>query len=308
MPSRAELVEELALEKIPRARRRFRLPRRRDGRRRLGRAGGPRELRRGDQRVSDDRTLIRYLHAAPAHDALRDGRAEVPGPRADGLLAAMDSPSHGLGQRIQHPLLDSPSTRPRRRRPTSGAARPRTIGKGAASFARRAGRATDRRREAAAGGGRRVYQERIDRGVAREQARKDLPLSTYTEAYWKVDLHNLLHFLALRMDAHAQQEIRDYATTIGQQIVAPLFPIVWEAFLDYRRGSTELTRLDTGVIERLMQAAGSAAQIAPVRRSRLSGRPGRILEEPDSQSRTGRVPPEAPATFDPARRSGRTDY
>src|SRR3989339_1761486 len=58
-----------------------------------------------------------------------------------------------------------------------------------------------------------VYQKRIDAGVAREQARKDLPLSTYTEAYWKLDLHNLLNFLALRMDAHAQFEIRSYATT-----------------------------------------------------------------------------------------------
>src|SRR5262245_57741941 len=46
------------------------------------------------------------------------------------------------------------------------------------------------------------YEERLAAGVAREQARKDLPLSTYTEAYWKIDLHNLLHFLALRMDAH----------------------------------------------------------------------------------------------------------
>ena len=57
-----------------------------------------------------------------------------------------------------------------------------------------------------------VYQQRIDKGVAREQARKDLPLATYTEAYWKIDLHNLLHFLALRMDSHAQLEIRNYAT------------------------------------------------------------------------------------------------
>ena len=46
--------------------------------------------------------------------------------------------------------------------------------------------------------------ERIEVGVAREQARKDLPLSTYTEAYWKIDLHNLFHFLRLRMDAHAR--------------------------------------------------------------------------------------------------------
>ena len=46
-----------------------------------------------------------------------------------------------------------------------------------------------------------TYKARIDQGVAREQARKDLPLSTYTEAYWKIDLHNLLRFLALRMDS-----------------------------------------------------------------------------------------------------------
>ncbi len=58
---------------------------------------------------------------------------------------------------------------------------------------------------------REVYEERINNGVAREQARKDLPLSTYTEAYWKIDLHNLFHFLALRMDSHAQYEIRSYA-------------------------------------------------------------------------------------------------
>jgi thymidylate synthase (FAD) len=105
---------------------------------------------------------------------------------------------------------------------------------------------------------RRIYQERLDRGVAREQARKDLPLATYTEAYWKVDLHNLLNFLVLRMDAHAQREIRDYACAIGERIVAPLFPTVWEAFCDYRRESMELTRLDLGVIQRLLAGAGTA--------------------------------------------------
>ena len=69
---------------------------------------------------------------------------------------------------------------------------------------------------------RRVYEERLQAGIAREQARKDLPLSTYTEAYWKIDLHNLLHFLALRMDSHAQLEIRQYAETIGNKIVPSL--------------------------------------------------------------------------------------
>ncbi|HEX4143911.1 MAG TPA: FAD-dependent thymidylate synthase [Pirellulales bacterium] len=98
---------------------------------------------------------------------------------------------------------------------------------------------------------RRLYEERIELGVAREQARKDLPLSTYTEAYWKVDLHNLLHFLALRMDHHAQEEIRLYARTIGEQIVRPLFPLVWEAFVDYRLEGMFLSRLDREVITRL---------------------------------------------------------
>lgn len=86
-----------------------------------------------------------------------------------------------------------------------------------------------------------LYQQRLLAGVAREQARKDLPLSTYTEAYWKIDLHNLLHFLALRMDSHAQQEIREYATKIGTQIVQPLFPVVWEAFEDYVIDAVRLT-------------------------------------------------------------------
>ena len=109
---------------------------------------------------------------------------------------------------------------------------------------------------------RRVYQDRIDAGVAREQARKDLPLCTYTEAYWKIDLHNLLNFLSLRMDSHAQLEIRQYATAIGENIVRPLFPIVWEAFQDYRSNAMFLTRLDIEVVQRL-QAYASEQELSP---------------------------------------------
>jgi thymidylate synthase (FAD) len=106
-----------------------------------------------------------------------------------------------------------------------------------------------------------IYQERLDLGVAREQARKDLPLSTYTEAYWKVDLHNLLHFLRLRMDAHAQQEIRDYANVIGEQIVAKWCPFAWEAFKDYQFHSVGLTRLEQAVI-RAVSTGGKDAALA----------------------------------------------
>ena len=84
---------------------------------------------------------------------------------------------------------------------------------------------------------REVYEQRFAAGVEGEQARKDLPLSTYTEAYWKIDLHNLLHFLHLRMDNHAQREIRAYAEVIGREIVAKWVPLAWEAFLDYRRNA-----------------------------------------------------------------------
>jgi len=107
-----------------------------------------------------------------------------------------------------------------------------------------------------------IYQERLDLGVAREQARKDLPLSTYTEAYWKVDLHNLLHFLRLRMDTHAQQEIRDYAKVIGEQVVAKWCPFAWEAFLDYQFHSVGLTRLEQAVIREVSTGGKDAALAA----------------------------------------------
>jgi thymidylate synthase (FAD) len=91
---------------------------------------------------------------------------------------------------------------------------------------------------------REVYEERIAAGVAREQARKDLPLSTYTEAYWKIDLHNLLHFLELRMNPHAQYEIRQYANIIGYEIVAKWVPITWKAFIDYRLNSVSFSETE----------------------------------------------------------------
>lgn len=99
---------------------------------------------------------------------------------------------------------------------------------------------------------REAYELRIAAGVAREQARKDLPLSTYTEAYWKIDLHNLIHFLGLRMDKHAQKEIREYANQIGE-IVKSLYPNVWKAFECFRLQAVtlygdELEYLRTGIV------------------------------------------------------------
>ncbi len=107
-----------------------------------------------------------------------------------------------------------------------------------------------------------AYRERLALGVAREQARKDLPLSTYTEAYWKIDLHNLLHFLELRLDARAQLEIRAYAEVIGREIVARWVPLAWEAFQDYRLGATSLSRIETEIAAALGRGEPRAAEAA----------------------------------------------
>lgn len=98
---------------------------------------------------------------------------------------------------------------------------------------------------------RKVYEERLASGIAREQARKDLPLGTYTEAYWKIDLHNLLHFLQLRMDEKAQYEIRSYAKIIGYEIVHRWCPITWEAFLDYSWSALTLSKKESDIIKQI---------------------------------------------------------
>jgi thymidylate synthase (FAD) len=95
---------------------------------------------------------------------------------------------------------------------------------------------------------RKTYEKRLELGVSRELARKDLPLSTYTEAYWKIDLSNLLHFLELRMERKAQYEIRAYAELINKEIVSRWCPIAWEAFNDYRLDTTFLSKADQKII------------------------------------------------------------
>jgi thymidylate synthase (FAD) len=86
-------------------------------------------------------------------------------------------------------------------------------------------------------------------GVARELARMVLPLNTYTQWYWKVDLHNLLHFLRLRHDSHAQYEIRAYAKVL-LDITRKWVPLAAAAFDEYRAGAAELSSGALGVIRR----------------------------------------------------------
>ncbi len=94
-------------------------------------------------------------------------------------------------------------------------------------------------------------------GLARELARINLPVSWYTQWYWKIDLHNLLHFLSLRMDAHAQYEIRVFAEAIGR-IVADWVPLSWEAFQDFRMGGRFLSRHELETLRKALR--GEAIQ------------------------------------------------
>lgn len=94
-----------------------------------------------------------------------------------------------------------------------------------------------------------LYEEALKAGIGREQARMFLPINVYTEWYWKIDLHNLLHFLSLRCDSHAQKEIRVFAEAI-KDLVQPICPLVFEAWEDYHpyRQAITLSRLEVEAI------------------------------------------------------------
>jgi len=85
-----------------------------------------------------------------------------------------------------------------------------------------------------------IYNTLLGYGVSREQARGVLPQSTYTSIVWKMDLHNLMHFLQLRMHETAQWEIREYANAIFK-LIEPLVPLTMEAFKDFRLDAITLT-------------------------------------------------------------------
>jgi thymidylate synthase (FAD) len=94
-------------------------------------------------------------------------------------------------------------------------------------------------------------------GLARELARMNLTLNTYTQWYWKIDLYNLFHFLSLRADAHAQYEIRAYAETMLGTLAAWV-PVAHQAFLDYRLGAVTLSAQMLSVVRRML--AGEAVE------------------------------------------------
>lgn len=96
------------------------------------------------------------------------------------------------------------------------------------------------------------YSEFLKENVSREMARIGLPLNIYTECYWKIDLHNLLHFLSLRADPHAQYEIRAYAEVILHEIVKAWVPNIYEAFHDYVINGANFSAQELGLVGEIL--------------------------------------------------------
>jgi len=118
--------------------------------------------------------------------------------------------------------------------------------------------------------------------VAREIARIDLPLSTYTQWYWKIDLHNLLHFLTLRVDAHAQWEIQEYGRVMAGMLKR-VAPLSYEAWIDYDVCGARLSRMELDVLRALVRPSGEGIAALPGSLSRAEmeskGLSGREIDE-----------------------------
>ncbi|WP_457629308.1 FAD-dependent thymidylate synthase [Oceanithermus sp.] len=114
------------------------------------------------------------------------------------------------------------------------------------------------------------YRELLELGVAREQARSVLPVGIYTEFYWKQDLHNLLHFLKLRLDHHAQAEIRAYARAVAEFVKARV-PQVWRSFEEHVLNARSLSASEIATLRKQIdpQAYEAALMEAGLSKSRV---------------------------------------
>jgi thymidylate synthase (FAD) len=201
------------------------------------------------KKVSDDRTLIRYLmrhnHTTPFEMAEVKFHVRVP---MDGWrqwvrhrTASINEYSTRYREAIESTATPEPNQWRKQsttNKQGSGGLLPANVGEDCTlDFTEAVTGCSD------------AYKSLLRRGVAREQARSVLQLATYTEAYWKIDLHNLMHFLRLRMAPDAQQEIREYANAI-LDLVEPLFPLTFEAFFDYRLLAMQLSATDILAIQK----------------------------------------------------------
>ncbi|HRY54832.1 MAG TPA: FAD-dependent thymidylate synthase [Spirochaetia bacterium] len=123
------------------------------------------------------------------------------------------------------------------------------------------------------------YSALVDSGLARELARIDLPVSLYTEWYWQIDLHNLFRFLELRLDAHAQLEIREYARAI-LGIARRVAPAACASFENHRLGGLRLSAQELAELRRRLGSPNAPTDAAPLE--------GKALERFEEKLRSGR--------------------
>lgn len=135
-----------------------------------------------------------------------------------------------------------------------------------------------------------AYRRALEAGVARETARMVLPLAYYTEWYWKIDLHNLLRFLDLRLDPHAQEEIRAYAQVLAT-LARAVCPVAFEAFEDFRREAVPLSRPEQVALRALLEGrpVAEACATAGLSLTKSDGSPRATGEGPEFLEKLDRI-------------------
>lgn len=135
-----------------------------------------------------------------------------------------------------------------------------------------------------------LYMEMIDAGVARELARMVLPVNFYTEWYWKSNLHNTFHFLALRLDPHAQWETRQYAVAMAN-IVKSVAPIAYSAFDDFVLSSVKLSKKEQHAIDMIINGMEitEACKMAKLPLRREDNKPIKTGEGPEFLAKLERI-------------------
>lgn len=198
----------------------------------------------GTKSVSDDRALIRYLmrhkHTTPFEMVEFKFHVRVPIFVARQWLRHRTSSVNEISARYS--IVDAGFFLPdelRKQSVTRGQGGEEPFGEGSDALLRKQKASCDLAFH--------TYEEMIRRGVSRELARAHLPQNAMTEFYWKINLHNLLHFLQLRMDDHAQKEIRVIAIQ-AYELIRPIVPATCEAFEDFRIGAVTLSRLEVDAI------------------------------------------------------------
>lgn len=135
-----------------------------------------------------------------------------------------------------------------------------------------------------------LYKKYLDAGVARELARIVLPVNFSTEWYWKIDLHNLFHFLGLRLDAHAQYEIREIAGAIAK-IVKAVVPVCYQAFEDFTLNAISLSKKEEGALTAIMGGATieEACASAGLQLTRADGKEIKTGEGPEFLDKLSKI-------------------